>query len=324
MVGKLTSNEKASASVIPAIMGVSNYTTPSEQLRKCLDAIAGKPDDFKGNEAMDWGNRLEAIGLEVAADRLGCSRIVTEITTPYIHPDIPLECSVDAIAEFDEETEIYTDPSKGIFVVGADSITVKGAGCGENKITSVMPESQPHLARGPLQLQAQMMCTGLNWGFICVLYRGIEMRIFLYRAHPQTMTAIKDAVIDFDRRIYSNPTDWYDINSSEDVIAMFPEVESEDPIDLDADTIKLLHEYAALQETVAAADDTLKSMQIHFQKVMGNSSLATGDGFTLKWPMRNTRAQPEKVVPAKPATSKRQSKVSIKLPKGEINVPSNS
>mgnify|MGYP003625268597 FL=1 len=326
MVGKVTNDKKMSCSRLPNGMGVGLYGTPNEELRYSLNAIAGKErDQFRTNEAMEWGNTLEAICLEVAAERLGCDRIITDHPNAYLHPTIALEASVDAVVEFDKPTVIHTDPSKGIYVVGdSDSITLHGSGCGENKVTSFMPEDEPPLHRGPLQLQGQMLCTGMDWGFVTILYRGIEQRTFLYRSHPKTMTAIKDFVADFERRLHAETVEWYDVNETADLLAIYPEPVKEEPIALSDETIALLHEYASLQQTILRAEQTIDAMQMHFQKVLGNASVATGDGFTLKWPMRNTRAQPEKVVPPKPATSKRQSKVSIKLPKGEINVPSNS
>lgn len=45
---------------------------------------------------------------------------------------------------------------------------------------------------------------------------------------------------------------------------------------------------------------------------MGSATKAAGCGFTVSWPMRNYKAQPEKLVPAKDAYTIRQSTLTIK------------
>ena len=71
MVGKVTSNKKASASILPAIMGHSKYDSPNSILEKVCKANLGEEQNWEGNEATNWGNTLEPVVLKQMADRLG-------------------------------------------------------------------------------------------------------------------------------------------------------------------------------------------------------------------------------------------------------------
>jgi len=78
-------------------MGFSKYSTPNDELQFSINAIDGKERPDIGNEAMAWGNTLEPVILTQAAQRLGLESFDVEITKPYTHPDIALQCSLDGI-----------------------------------------------------------------------------------------------------------------------------------------------------------------------------------------------------------------------------------
>jgi hypothetical protein len=175
MVGKVTPNSVLSASRLPAVMGLSKYRSPNDELQVSVDAINGKvPEDFT-NEAMQWGNQLESIILQTAAERLGLTDLVDVHPEPYFHPKLPLCCSLDGTAS-GNGLEIVTDREAGIFVMGEDSIILTGKGVIEAKLTSFAPEDSPPVWRGPIQLQAQMDIIGATWGVIATLYQGTTLR----------------------------------------------------------------------------------------------------------------------------------------------------
>ena len=200
MVGKVTPDTMLSASRLPAVMGYSKYRSPNDELLASIDALGNKETPFVTNEAMEWGNRTEAMILEEAAVRLGVSNLITQHPEPYFHPLLKLACSLDATADGSGIT-IANDPDKGIMVMDGDVITLEGTGVLEAKLTSVAPEHSPALYRGVIQLQAQMDITGAKWGALAVLYRGTELRIFLFKPHEATLRAIADATLDFQRRL---------------------------------------------------------------------------------------------------------------------------
>ena len=95
MVGKLTPNDQLSASEIPVLMGASRFMTVNELLKQKMDVISGIEPEFKSNESMDWGNRLEPMILNESAVRLGLGNPKTNHDKPYFHESLPFACSLD-------------------------------------------------------------------------------------------------------------------------------------------------------------------------------------------------------------------------------------
>lgn len=313
MAGKLTDDKVMSASRLPGLMGVSKYSSPNDELQFSIHAIDGKERPDIGNEHMEWGNRLEPVVLKETCRRLGIEGDF-EITVPFTHPTLPLQCSLDGIG-FGEGQTIKHDPKAGIYVVGMDEIVLIGEGVLEAKTTKVSPEDTPHLARGPIQLQGQMMITGKKWGAVCVFYQGAELRIFLFAPHQQTFEAITKAVLEFDDKLkaYKEQAvlNWYPPTSSKDLDRMHP-MATGDQIDLSMDMadqaaliVDCKNQIKTLEAEIDRAEQAIKA-------AMGSATKAAGCGFTVSWPMRNYKAQPEKLVPAKEAYSIRQSNLTIK------------
>ena len=314
MVGKLTPNDMASASMTPVLLLKEHpYKTKNEELKEKFEAMQGIDPAFQGNEATGWGDRLEPVVLEEAAKRLRLVDYDCNINTAKHHPELPLAASLDGAGEGSGQT-IVTDPSKGIYVIGADSIVLDGDGILEAKVTSMMPEDTPALHRGPIQAQAQMMCCGLKWGAVCVLYRGIELRIFLFEEHPATQAAIADAVVDFDRRLHADGgPDWYDIEHPSDPRIIYPESDGgEVPLILDDDCAKAAEAIETAKIGKKNFDEVIEQANLHLQAFMGNHGKARAGDFEISWGTRNIKAKPEKLVPATPSRTERAKTVTIK------------
>lgn len=185
MVGKVTPDSMLSASRLPAVLGLSKYRTPNDELLVSINAMNGQQRQDITNEAMTWGNELESIILRQTAERLQLTDMKLDHPKPFFHPTLPLCCSLDGLADGRGQI-LRTDPDAGIFVIGQESIELDGYGVLEAKLTSAPPEDLPSLARGPIQLQAQMDIMGFKWGALATLYRGTEMRIFLFAPHQNT------------------------------------------------------------------------------------------------------------------------------------------
>jgi predicted phage-related endonuclease len=244
------------------------------------------------------------------------TELVTEHETAYYHDSLPLCCSLDGTAVGRGQV-VVSDPANGIWVIGQDSITLDGMGVIEAKVTSVDPEDAPALYRGPIQLQAQMDIVKATWGCIAVLYKASELRLFLFAMHQPTLDRIAAATIDFQSRLdnwketgsvdYYPPADgerWVETRGlfplSEEVITL-GEVEKNlaESIVQDKRQIKLLEQAVTDHET------TLKEL-------LGTSTQATAGNYSITWPVRSYKAQPEKTSPAKEAYSIRQSTLIIK------------
>jgi predicted phage-related endonuclease len=314
MAGKLTDDREMSASRLPGLMGFSKYSTPNDELQFSINAIDGKERPDIGNEAMGWGNTLEPVILEQSAKRLGLAEFNTQITEPYKHRSVALQCSLDGIG-FGLGQEITTDPDKGIYVVGQDSIVLNGPGVLEAKLTKTMPEDVPHLARGPIQLQGQMLVTGHKWGAVCVLYQGIELRVFLFAPHKETQGAIIKAVQDFETRLetyrQTGAIDWFPPASSKELDRIYPNA-IKDEIELPPTVADLAKGIMANKAAIRAAEGSIEEAEKLIKEQLGQAEKGRAGSFVISWPMRNYKAQSERLVAAKEAYSIRQSSLSIK------------
>lgn len=312
MAGKLTSDKEMSASRLPGLMGFSKYSNPNDELQFSINAIDGKERPDIGNEAMAWGNTLEPVILGQACERLGIEGKF-DITEPYKHRDIALQCSLDGIG-YGNGQVVVTDADKGIFVVGQDSITLDGPGVLEAKLTKTMPEETPHLARGPIQLQGQMLVTGHKWGCVCVLYQGIEMRIFLFAPHAQTQSAIIKAVEEFDGKLLkykeTAEIDWYPPSSSKDMDRIHPYATKEEVILSSMEQyVQLLFDQKAF---IRQAEADIEVCEKKIKKFMGQAERGRTTKYVVSWPMRSYKAQPARMVEAKEAYVVRQSTLTVK------------
>ena len=318
MVGKVTPNTMLSASRVPALLGHSKYETPNGVLTSVINALQDVEERFEENEAMHWGNLLEVPLLLEASARLGLSHLVLDHPKPYFHPDAPIACSLDG--QGDGNGLVVTDnPDAGVYVVGAESITLDGVGVLEAKVTSVYPEDYPALSRGPLQLQAQMDITGAKWGAVCVLYQGTELRIFLFAPHEETQALIRKSAFDFESKIThwseTGEVEWYDPATPAEYGTKWPGDANLDSVDLGDWGATLAERIVKAKQEIKVLEKTIDDCETELKEMLGNATLAHAEEFRISWPIRNYQAQPEKIVPAKPAHSMRQSTITIKGPK---------
>jgi predicted phage-related endonuclease len=318
MVGKLTPDNQASASLLPAIMGIGKYSTPNDALLGCIRAIKGEPREEFASEAADWGNTLEPTILKEAAMRLGLDNLDISHDQAYTHPELPLACSLDGTA-YGRGLHLQTDPERGIYVMGADSITLEGVGVMEAKLTGTEAEEVPPLWRGPVQMQAQMEIMGAKWGALCTLYKGTKLHIYLFAPHAATLAEIRRAVLDFDRRLdifkRTGTVEHYPPADSADAQRLWPEADTnklDDPLGLGTAEDFLCEEIKILQDQKDELEKKIDEKMATLKTKLQDYPRAVTTNYEIRWPMRHYKAQPERVVPAKEAHSVRQSTLTIK------------
>jgi len=309
MVGKVTSSQKPSASVLPSIMGHSPYETPLvvlDRAIKCVDqGVDRLPGEEKRIEAAEWGNRLEDTILEEAAARLGVGGLMLDHPEPHHYQDI-LSCSLDGTAE-GGGVVIKHDPDNGIYVISADEeIELIGMGILEAKLTRVAPQEKPDLYRGPIQLQGQMLCTGATWGAVCTLYQGVELRIFVYKQSVQMQQEIIKVCSDFCRRVKDR--DLYPPLSTTEAVRKYPEPQFPKKI-IDADTPlqEKIEQLAHIRSELKAYETLADDLQLDIMDQMQDASECIAGRYKVTWPVRNIKAKPEqvKVIPAVEAHQQR-------------------
>ena len=317
MAGKLTDDRVMSASRLPALMGYSRYATPNDELQYSIRAIGGIERPFVENQAMMFGNILEPIIIEQACKRLGITKFNSDIRQPFKHESVPLQCSLDGLAEGEGQT-IKHDPANGIYVMNEKgSIVLRGTGVIESKATKVFPEtgSNLDLARGPIQLQGQLLCTGHKWGAVCVLYSGLELRIFLFEVHYETQKEIVKQVLQFqsklDKYTATGELDWYAPTTSAEVNCLFPTAHK-DEIELDSSAIDLAQTILDKKLVIAACESAIDDAEMKLKQMLGDAEKGKAGQMIISWRMRHYKESPEKLIPARKAYSVRQSNISIK------------
>ena len=316
MVGKKTPDNIVTASILPVIRNRSPYATPNEALKRAIAAEAGDaPDYLPQSEPMFWGDELEGVILKNAAKRLSLTLLETEFEEAIFHDVLPFACSLDGQGL---GSKVFThDPANGIYVPQGGSVDTTGLGVLEAKVTANAAEDVPAPHRGPMQLQGQMMCTGYAWGAVCVLYRGNELRIFLYRVDEDERNEIIDAIHEFERR--KRDIDWYDVYTSADGNVAWDRVDDVAP-PLDLNEIEDGEFYAEMlvqaKADKKAAEQQIDIAEAGLKEILGNheegSVTVDGSSFYIKWPMRRSKAQPAKTVPAKPESVTRQKTLTVK------------
>lgn len=314
MAGKKTPNTMMSASRLPSLLGLSKYMTPNDELHLSISAMKGELDDFKQNEAMAWGDRLEHLILMETGRRLELSDLMTEFEDAFFHKTLPLACSLDGYADGRGQV-IRTDEDAGIFVIGAEQIVLNGYGVLEAKLTSGAPEEMPPLYRGPVQLQAQMDIMQAKWGAVCVLYRGVELRVFLFAPHAQTVETIKTAVLEFQNKLEkfraTGEIDFYPPATTADADRMYPNA-ADTPVQLDIEAELLAEKIVDAKKRATKAEADRAAAEKDLKVMLKTANVGIAGKYEIRWPMRNYAAQPAKTVPAKEAYSIRQSTLSIK------------
>jgi predicted phage-related endonuclease len=315
MVGKLTPDWMLSASRIPVLLNASPYQTQNDLLAEMIRIDeGGEPTRIPQNEMMAWGDRLENIVLTEAAARLGLTNVELEFSEAVKHDHLPLAASLDGVGC--GKGDIIADLNKGIYTPGASRVNITGLGCLEAKTTQAMAEDllPPH--RGVLQVQAQMMCTGYAWGVVAVLYRGSELRLFVYQADPAVQSRIMQAVHDFEQRRKNK--DWYEPVSAEDAATAYSRVDaSAPPIELASEQARdWLNQLVVAKRNKAVAEQDIDEASAAIMQIMGSHKEAVGtvgnQMIKVTWPERRFKAQPERIVPAKPETVARQKTLTIK------------
>ena len=161
-----------------------------------------------------------------------------------------------------------------------------------------------------------MICSNLKWGAVGVLYRGTQLRIYIYGSDQLLHAQIVEACEDFERRKLG--PDWYAPKSGLDAAKTWSRADDgAPPVILPKEMLEIVEGIIAAQASKKLIEAALDKCNAVLMEALGNHTEgrvtgADGKVFIVRWPMRSYKAQPEKIVPAKPAYQIRQSTVSIK------------
>ena len=310
MVGKLSDDTKMSGSRIPVLYcwnhGVPHpWSTPNDELRKSIQAMRGERQESDIGEPGIVGNLLEPVLIRDACAHLRIPQ--AELSPPVIKLE-DFEVSCDGIATLDSPVLVREN---GIVQVDGGEITLEDVIPIECKVTTAPPSDDIPLYRGPIQLQAQMMATGASAGIIVTLHRGIERRITIMRADPDIQAEIAHLCTDFRLRVMTE--NYYPpVNVDDAVIA--PAEKNETPVELSGLENDVYH-LELLRDHRRQLNEEIEELEVKIMTAMGDATLGQAGPYRIEWPVRNYKAQPERVVPAKDA---RQVRLKSLVVKGNI------
>lgn len=220
---------------IAALFGLSPYKTHFELWH---EKKAGEPVRIQQNERMKWGNRLEAsVALGIAEDRGWAVRPFKEYARL---PGLRLGASFDfrilthLPADGEQRRDLDTDAILEIkcvdFRAFRDGWTVE-----DDYI-----EAPPHIE---IQVQHQMLVSGLRRAYIGVLVGGNDVRILEREADPQVHAGIRAKAAEF----------WASIANGKAPDPVMPD---------DAAAVIRMHQYAEPGKLLDAREDAALADQL--------------------------------------------------------------
>ena len=311
--GKLTPDDILSGSQVATLLGKNPFQTPNDVLKHAFDVMSGNEPEFKPHESMSWGNAFELDILNEGCARLGLGNPKTTFDKAFFHKDLPLAVSLDGMVQGNGET-IMANPKHNIFLGNCDELMLEGDIVVEAKLTAQDPEVELADYRGKWQLQAQMMCTNAKVGFVFVLYKGTQLRIFGYKADEAMQKQIAEASIDFKRRLIkyqdAQEIEWYPIESVKDAQKIYDE-STEETINLDQMEYKV-ESILRMREDIKDMETQIELFQAQIMAKMADRKYANAGKYLVTWGELQFKAQPEKYTPAKPARTVRNANLRIK------------
>ena len=311
MVGKLTRDDICTSSIVCALFDESKFFSKQEALDRCIRSKNGENTRFEQNNRQRTGDLLEPVLIQEASNRLGLINVNADVDYKVSHPFLPLEASLDGIAEADNLL-IEANEDIGIYLPHGSKYKMNGKVVIECKCTSTYPDPvEPPKYLGVLQLQSSMEIVDAEYGVLIVLYQSTDLRIYVYKRNPEFADQLKEKVEDFDRRVKAE--DYYPPEISAHAYIMHKEVEDdENELILDAEAVNDIDEYMTYKKLAKQAEETADVIHAKIMMHMGNYAKARAANYKLTWGMTNFKAQPEKVIPAKEAYSIRRKTITIK------------
>ena len=313
--GKLSSNEHASCSGIPALFGLSKYETRNEYLDSRIKARQGLEEkkDIKSIQA-EMGDVLEPVILQKACEILGLEDLQMDFADAVRHPDYPLEGSLDGVAR---ANNLIIKPDNEVILTEDDEpISLNGLGVLEAKATALMPEPDGKAPawRGLLQTKALCAILGYSWGCIATLHRSTLPKLTLVRRDFAFENELKDVILDFERRITEE--DYYPPVTLQDTQVIHPKAEPEKEVDLEDEIISYhLNRIADNKDKIDLLSTEIDESKMKVQEFMGDAEVGIHQDFQVRWYNKQFKARPERVTPAKDAYSVRS--FTIKRSKNE-------
>ena len=307
-IGKITRDDFCTHSLVPYLFDKGHFKSKQEVLNDCIRARHRENIRTPQTLRQRTGDVLEKPLIQECKKRLGIDKYEDKITEKVVHPMLPIEGSLDGMA-YPSQLTVKDDADNGIWTLDSSEIYLDGVTPIEVKCTSIYPEDVPPDWLGVLQLKAAMSTTQANAGILIILYQSTDLRIYVIPKDYEFEKELADKVIDFNRRI--DEEDYYTPQVTNDAYIKYPNANDETKI-LSEDTADLLKQHQQTKDMIASLKAVNEKIQAQIMDEMGNASVGRTGEWIVQWKMRNYKAQPEKVVPAKDAYTIRSKTLTIK------------
>jgi predicted phage-related endonuclease len=288
------------ASRMAAIMGLSPWSTPNDELARTVAAIDGEATYDAPNGFMLFGTYMERGLRDWAEDDLGVQIMVP--TTVYRAPEHRLGTSIDGLI-IDQTPLTLTDYRGEEHVIDSDKPVVV-----EFKVAGFEDPPIYYL----IQVQHQLLVTGYDIGILCWIDRrwpGERPSYCVIQRHQPTMEMIVEAAAEFWAHV-SNGTQYPPHNGQE--ANRLIKGRGREPVtighnqDPGGELPDLVANYLGAKRAIEAGETLKGRAETRIKEILGDIEVADIPGFQICWTTTNCKAQPEKVTPAKPAYTTRR------------------
>lgn len=311
MVNKLTRDDVPSSSGVCYMFDEGRFMSKTKLLNNQIKAKHGINTRTPQTNRQRTGDVLEPVLITEACNRLGLINVQNDITEKVVHPFLPLQASLDGLAEADNLV-LKNDHENGIYLPSMTKVCLNGIGVIEVKCSSDYPSDPPPLWLGVLQLQSSMEIMDADWGLLIVLFQSTDLRMYIYKRNPEFAGQLKEKVEDWNRRIIEE--DYFEPVISADASIIYDRGDQEEELILPAEIGDLVEEMDNTKQLIKKLEETADNMQALIMSHMGNHSKARVNDYTVEWKSRTYKGTEEvtKTTPAKPERSVRNKSITIK------------
>ena len=294
------------ASRVPAlVLGKTSFTTNERERLKTIHARQGIEtiETEFGKDAKERGNYLEDAIIEWSRDKVAeigsetATVDLCKVTQGYRIDDLALCASLDAILKIEGEVTMYNQLTD-------EEIILSGFGALEIKTTNTddLPRSDQII-----QLQAQLLCSGFEWGIIAVFGKSQKLTLVPFKADQDIFNQIMEKVNEFWQKV--------DLNEP------YPPLDNGPPSIINLDHLDIKDSLIGVAEDWLMCDAEIKKWtrkkdedQKLLQRIMeqNEAEYAEVGNINIAYPTITRKAQPEKVVPAKPPSYYKKFKIERK------------
>lgn len=289
--GRKTSfaRKEMGASVIGVLVpGVTGFLTPNEVMEKALNEHQGKvaTDDLANNPKVIAGKYLEPVITKLFID---------ELIRNYSLPLSAFQISVPDRADFYKLNNGFIGSSldnlltiDGVLeLTDHNNFTYPLNNSGPLEIKNYSgAASDPVSMQYQYQVQAQILCTGSEWGILARLVKGWEFQYFIYQRNQEMIDEMIDAATDFWDRfdgILEGKDYWYPPATTKEASKIYRGNQSKEVVDMSTNNelSQLIDDYMKANEAAKLAEADKDEASKAIKSIIKEHELVSYNGYMI-------------------------------------------